>query len=133
MRQALQVSAFFKRQIHSRFPADVREAALNVYYADHYLTDGELDADSVCRQARAQYVASLAMVSPSLNPYLLGRIYAVADVYLYMLAAWWPGARTQFNASLPKIGAHSALVASRAAIVKAAADHPPICRESVAP
>lgn len=113
--------------------ADVLEAALHVYYADHYSTDGESDADSVCRQARAQYVASLAMVSPSLNPYLLGRKYTVADIYLYMLAAWWPGDRAQFNASLPKIGAHSALVASRAAILTAAADHPLMMRESVTP
>jgi len=54
---------------------------------------------------------------------VLGADYSIADVYLYMLASWYPGEKTELYANLPKLQAHAKLVSVRPAVVKVEADH----------
>jgi glutathione S-transferase len=96
---------------------------LRIYYADRYSTRGPADAEAITAQATVDYEAHLRLISETLAPYVLGAEYSVADAYLHMLAGWYPGDRAQLNTRLPRLGAHSTLVAARPAVLKVEADH----------
>ena len=71
----------------------------------------------------AAMLIHLALISHGLGPYVLGSEYSIADAYLYMLASWYPGERSQLYARAPKLEAHAKLTAARPAVAKAEADH----------
>jgi len=52
------------------------------------------------------------------GPYVLGEQYSVADAYLFTLSRWMQGDGLD-PADYPKVQAHSALVGSRPAVIKA--------------
>jgi glutathione S-transferase len=54
---------------------------------------------------------------------VLGADYSIADAYLYMLASWYPGEKSELYAHVPKLQAHAKLVSARPAVAKVAADH----------
>jgi glutathione S-transferase len=102
--------------------ANVYEAVLRIYYSARYSPRGEADANIIREQGTADLVNHIALITRSLNPYVLGADFSIADVYLYMLASWHPD-RVQLDARLPALAAHSAKVAARPAVVKVEADH----------
>ncbi len=102
--------------------ANVYEAVLRIYYSARYSPRGEADANIIREQGTADFVNHIALITRSLNPYVLGADFSIADVYLYMLASWHPD-RAELNARLPALAAHSAKVAARPAVVKVEADH----------
>lgn len=102
--------------------ANIYEAALRLFYSPRYSSRGEADAAAIREQAAADYEAYLSLVGRALNPYVLGTHYSLADPYLYMLASWFPEKDGLF-ARLPALGAHAAMVSSRAAVAKVDADH----------
>ncbi len=103
--------------------ANVYESVLRIYYSDRYSTRGEADAAAIHDQALADFCAHLEVICRGLAPYVLGSEYSIADVYLYMLAAWYPGEKTELYARLPALGRHAALLAARSDVAKAEADH----------
>ena len=52
----------------------------------------------------------------------MGTEYSIADVYLYMLASWYPD-QAELHAHLPVLGAHVALLSARPAVAKVESDH----------
>ena len=102
--------------------ANVYEAVLRIDYSARYSPRGEADANIIREQGTADFVNHIALITRSLNPYVLGADFSIADVYLYMLASWHPD-RAELNARLPALAAHSAKVAARPAVVKVEADH----------
>ncbi|MGA2342167.1 MAG: glutathione S-transferase family protein [Steroidobacteraceae bacterium] len=102
--------------------ANVYEAVLRIYYSARYSPRGEADAEIIREQGTADFVNHIALITRSLNPYVLGADFSIADVYLYMLASWHPD-RAELNARLPALAAHSAKVAARPAVAKVEADH----------
>lgn len=116
--------------LHARFlqwmvflSANVYEAALRMYYSARYSTDGARSADAICKQGKTDFVTHLSLINQSLGPYVLGTEYSIADVYLYMLASWWPEDKPKLYAQLPNLGAHAILLAGRSTLAKVAADH----------
>ena len=105
--------------------ANVYESALRMYYPARYLSRGDADADAVRGQGTTDFCANLALIGQKLDPYVLGDRYSIADVYLYMLASWYPDGKTALHARLPVLAAHARLLAARPALVKAEADHNP--------
>lgn len=103
--------------------ANLYEAALRIYYSARYSARGDGDAAAIREQAIKDFIGHLGFVSQNLQPYVLGADYSIADVYLYMLASWYTGDKAELHARLPKIGAHSALIASRPAVAKVELDH----------
>jgi glutathione S-transferase len=103
--------------------ANIYEAALRVYYPVRYSTRGDADADAIRKQGTADYRAHLGIIGQGLAPYVLGGDYSIADVYLHMLASWYPEERTELHAHNPKLEAHAALVSERPAVAKVQADH----------
>jgi len=103
--------------------ANVYEAALRMYYADRYSTRGEADAEAIRKQGTDDFCTHLALVSQGLGPYVLGADYSIADAYLYMLASWYPGEKSELYSRAPKLVAHAALVSARPAVAKVDADH----------
>ena len=103
--------------------ANVYEAALRMYYSARYSARGEADAEAVREQGTADFRGHLALISQGLAPYVLGDRYSIADVYLYMLASWHPGEKSELYARAPGLEAHSRLVAARPAVAKVDADH----------
>jgi glutathione S-transferase len=115
---------------HARFlqwmvylSANVYEAALRMYYPARYSTRGEADAAVVRDQGSADFCAYLGLIAEGLAPYVLGAEYSIADVYLYMLASWYPAEKTELYARLPNLAAHAALLSGRPMIAKVEADH----------
>jgi glutathione S-transferase len=102
---------------------NVYEEALRIYYSARYSARGETDADAIRRQATADYLDHLSFIGKSLGPYVLGAQYSIADVYLYMLAGWFPDGKAQLYGRLPALGAHAELLMRRPAIVKVEAAH----------
>jgi glutathione S-transferase len=102
--------------------ANVYEAVLRIYYSARYSPRGEADAGIIREQGTADFVNHIALITRSLNPYVLGADFSIVDVYLYMLASWHPD-RAELNARLPALAAHSAKVAARPAVMKVEADH----------
>jgi glutathione S-transferase len=58
-----------------------------------------------------------------LKPYVLGAGYSIADVYLYMLASWYPGDKGELYARLPALGNHAQALSLRPAVSRVEADH----------
>jgi GST-like protein len=102
---------------------NVYEEALRIYYSARYSARGETDADAIRRRATADYLDHLSFIGKSLGPYVLGPQYSIADVYLYMLAGWFPDGKAQLYGRLPALGAHAELLMRRPAIVKVEAAH----------
>jgi glutathione S-transferase len=102
--------------------ANVYEAALRLFYASRYSTRGEADAAVIAAQAGIDYAAHLELIGRTLDPYVLGADYTLADPYLYMLASWLPE-KQELLARVPAIAAHADKVSSRAAVKKVEADH----------
>ena len=103
--------------------ANVYEAALRMYYPARYSTRGEADAGEIRAQGMDDFCTHLALISKGLAPYVLGADYSIADVYLYMLASWYPEEKSALYARVPKLEAHAKLVAARPTVVKVEADH----------
>jgi glutathione S-transferase len=102
--------------------ANVYEAVLRIYYSARFSSRGEADAEAIRRQGMADFVTHAALISQSLRPYVLGAEYSIADVYLYMLASWYPD-KAELQARLPALGAHSSLILSRPQVAKVEAEH----------
>jgi glutathione S-transferase len=106
----------------SYLSANLYEAVLRIYYSVRYSPRGEPDADAIRQQGQADFLTYVALISRSLNPYVMGTEYSIADVYLYMLASWYPD-QAELHAALPLLGAHTALLSARPAVAKVEADH----------
>jgi glutathione S-transferase len=103
--------------------ANVYEAALRIYYPARYSARGETDAEAVRARGTEDFCTHLALISQGLGPYVLGSDYSIADAYLYMLAAWYPGEKSELFARAPKLEVHAKLMAARPAVAKVEADH----------
>ena len=55
--------------------------------------------------------------------HVLGAEYSIADVYLYMLASWYPNGNAELHARLLALGEHAALMLARPAVAKVEAAH----------
>jgi glutathione S-transferase len=102
--------------------ANVYEAALRVFYSERYSSRGEADRAVIREQGLADYRTHMGLIARSLQPYVLGPDYSIADVYLYMLLSWYPD-RDELAMRLPALGAHWDRVRGRPAVVKVEADH----------
>jgi glutathione S-transferase len=103
--------------------ANVYEAVLRIYYSARYSTRGEADAEVIRKQGTEDFCSHLALVSQGLGPFVLGSEYSIADTYLYMLASWYPGEKSELYARAPQLEAHAKLMAARPAVAKVEADH----------
>jgi len=103
--------------------ANVYEAALRMYYPARYSARGEADAEAVRQQGSVDFLAHLGLISKTLNPYVLGAEYSIADPYLYMLGTWFVGEKSELYSVLPAMAAHGRLMLNRTAIAKVRADH----------
>jgi glutathione S-transferase len=103
--------------------ANVYEEALRIYYSSRYSTRGEADAEAIRLQATDDFRTHLALIGQGLGPYVTGADYSIADVYLHVLASWYPGDKSELYARAPKLEAHAKLVSARPAVAKVAADH----------
>src|SRR4029077_6623439 len=65
----------------------------------------------------------LELIGRSLKPYVLGARYSIADVYLYMLASWYPGGKEDLYARLPPLRQHAQALSLRPALSRVEADH----------
>ncbi len=114
---------------HARFlqwmvylSANVYEAALRIYYPARYTTRGEADSDVVKAQGALDFLQSIALPAGSLGPYLLGETFSIADVYLHMLASWYPEP-AELEARLPALRELARRIGARASVAKVEADH----------
>src|SRR3984893_9770115 len=103
--------------------SNVYEAVLRVYYSDRFSARGALDAEPIREQGTRDFQAHLELLSRSLKPYVLGAHYSIADVYLYMLASWYPGGKEELFARLPPLELHARALSLRPAVSKVEADH----------
>jgi glutathione S-transferase len=103
--------------------ANVYESALRMYYAARYSSRGEPDAESIRQQGSADFCSHLSIIGRHLAPYVLGADYSIADIYLYMLASWYPGERSELLERVPELQGHGKLVSARPAVSKVEADH----------
>jgi glutathione S-transferase len=103
--------------------ANAYEAALRIYYSDRYTTRGALDAEPIREQGTRDYLAHLELLCRSLKPYVLGTRYSIADVYLYMLASWYPGGKEELYSRLPPLGLHAQALSLRPAVSTVEAEH----------
>ena len=103
--------------------ANAYEAALRVYYSDRYSTRGALDTELIREQGTRDFLAHLELISRSLKPHVLGARYSIADVYLYMLASWYPAGKEALYAQLPALKLHAQMLSLRPAVSKVEADH----------
>jgi glutathione S-transferase len=103
--------------------ANVYEAALRMYYSARYSARGDADAEAIREQGTADFCGHLALISQGLAPYVLGGEYSIADTYLYMLASWYPGEKSELYSRAPRLEAHSRQIAGRPAVAKVDAEH----------
>jgi glutathione S-transferase len=103
--------------------ANLYEAALRMYYSARYSTHGESGAEPIREQGKRDFLQHLELISQSLTPYALGARYSLVDVYLYMLATWFPPGTAELYARLPSLGLHAQKIAPRPAVSKVVADH----------
>jgi GST-like protein len=103
--------------------ANVYEAALRMYYSARYSSRGEGDAEPISEQGTRDFLQHLELIGQSLSPYALGARYSLVDVYLYMLATWYPRGTAELYARLPSLGLHAQKIALRPAVSKVLADH----------
>jgi GST-like protein len=102
--------------------ANVYESALHIYYPARYSARGEPDAEAIRQQGVADFCSHLGIIARSLRPYVLGADYSIADIYLYMLASWYPGERSELLTQVPALEAHGKLVSARPSVSKVEAD-----------
>lgn len=103
--------------------ANAYEAVLRVYYSERFSTRGALDAEPIREQGTRDFLAHLELLTRSLRPYVLGSRYSIADVYLYMLASWYPGGKEDLYARLPPLRQHAQALSLRPALSRVEADH----------
>jgi GST-like protein len=103
--------------------ANAYEAVLRMYYSERFSTRGALDAEPIREQGTRDFLAHLELLARSLKPYVLGRRYSIADVYLYMLASWYPGGKEDLHARLPPLRQHAQALSLRPALSRVEADH----------
>jgi glutathione S-transferase len=103
--------------------ANAYEAVLRMYYSARYSSRGEADAEAIRAQGTTDFCTHLALISQGLGPYVLGAHYSIADLYLCMLASWYPGEKRELYARMPKLEALAKLVSARPAVAKVEADH----------
>jgi glutathione S-transferase len=103
--------------------ANAYEAALRIYYPVRYSLRGEQDAEAIRDQGTANFLAHMALVGQALEPYVLGVDYSIADVYLFMIASWYPGDKAELFLRVPQLEAHARLMRARPAVAKVEADH----------
>jgi len=103
--------------------ANVYESVLRIYYPARFSTRGEVDIEAIRGQGTADFASYVGLISQGLSPYVLGGSYSIADVYLYMLASWYPGEKSELYRRLPKLEAHAKIVSARPAVAKVEADH----------
>jgi glutathione S-transferase len=103
--------------------ANAYEAALRFFYPDRYSVAGEAAAAQIKRQALADWTGHLEIVHAALSPYVLGAVLSAADLYLYMLASWYPLDDPALASRLPKLRQHAELLRRRPATRKAEKDH----------
>ncbi|MGB6307389.1 MAG: glutathione S-transferase family protein [Steroidobacteraceae bacterium] len=103
--------------------ANMYESVLRVYYPARYSVRGEADSEAIVKQGTEDFRTHVALVGQALEPYVLGKDYSIADVYLHMLASWYPGEKSELYARAPKLEAHAKLMAARPAVATVEADH----------
>ena len=103
--------------------ANAYEAVLRMYYSERFSTRGALDAEPIREQGTRDFLAHLELLARSLKPYVLGGRYSIADVYLYMLASWYPGGKEDLHARLPPLRQHAQALSLRPALSRVEADH----------
>jgi glutathione S-transferase len=115
---------------HARFlqwmvflSANVYESALRTYYPVRYSSRGENDAEPIREQGTRDFLAHLTLISQALDPYVLGNQYSAADLYLYVLASWFPGGTSDLHARLPALGTHAQKLSLRPAVSTVEIDH----------
>jgi glutathione S-transferase len=115
---------------HARFlqwmvflSANMYEAALRFFYAERYSAAGEAAAAQIKQQALADWTGHLEMVHAALSPYVLGAQLCAADLYLHMLAGWYPWDDPALASRLPKLKQHAELMRQRPATRKAEKEH----------
>ncbi|HEY5657360.1 MAG TPA: glutathione S-transferase family protein [Myxococcota bacterium] len=101
--------------------ANLYIAELRTYYADRFTTD-PAGADGVQAAGMADAERYLAMLEDALNPgpFLLGDRYSAADIYLWMLATWFP---PQTLEKFPRIQRLMEQVRLRPAVARVAEDN----------
>jgi glutathione S-transferase len=117
---------------HARFlqwmvflSANMYEALLRFFYADRYSSAGESAAAQIKTKALADWTRHLESVQATLSPYVLGAELSAADLYLHMLAGWYPHPLDDpaSSSDFSKLKHHAALMRSRPATRKAEEDH----------
>jgi len=103
--------------------ANAYEAVLRFFYPGRYSAAGEAAAAQIKRQALADWTNHLEIVHAALSPYVLGAELSAADLYLYMLASWYPLDDPALASRLPKLRQHAELLRHRPATCKAEKDH----------
>ena len=103
--------------------ANMYEAALRFFYPARYSAAGEVAAAQIKRQALADWTGHLEIVHAALAPYVLGAELSAADLYLHMLAGWYPPNDPALASRLPKLAKHAELLRRRPATRKAEKDH----------
>jgi glutathione S-transferase len=103
--------------------ANVYESALRIYYPARYSARGEADAAAIRDQGSADFCAHLALIGEALDPYVMGAEYSIADVYLFMLASWYPGEKAALYTRVRGLEAHAKLLSARPVIAKVESDH----------
>jgi glutathione S-transferase len=103
--------------------ANAYEAALRFYYPERYSAAGEAAAAQIKKQALADWTGHFEIVQAALSPYVLGAELSAADLYLHMLASWYPLKDPALASRLPKLRQHAELLRLRPAIRKAEKDH----------
>jgi glutathione S-transferase len=114
---------------HARFlqwmvflSVNLYQSALRIYYPDRFSTRSE-DAAAIREQGTADFLRHMELLSHSLTPYVLGEEFSIADVYLYMLASWYPAGTPALFSTLPALALHAERLSRRSALIKADADH----------
>jgi len=115
---------------HARFlqwmvflSANLYDAVLRYCYSERYSTAGAAAAPAIKAQALADHFAHLKRLNGELSPYILGERLSAADLYLHMLAGWYPGDMQSLASRMPKLAEHTALLRRRPATVVAERDH----------
>ena len=103
--------------------ANVYESVLRIYYSARYSAKGDVDADAIRAQGVEHYLAHLELVGRTLAPYVLGRDFSLADLYLYMLVGWFPGEKADLWSRVPELEKHAERIAARPSVRKAESDH----------
>ncbi|HLY54989.1 MAG TPA: glutathione S-transferase family protein [Stellaceae bacterium] len=100
------------------FATGLYDAALRYYYAERYTAEGEALVETVQRQALADFERDIGIAEAALSPFLLGEHPSAADIYLFMLAGWYPPDPAPLYTKFPKLGALNTAIAARPAVAK---------------